>query len=250
MCDPRLNHQQSLELAFLVAEMLAQDLTPEPAGMPSAHLPPAPVADLLSDTLTKPTPACGLRWQKRSSGRRLRRDSGVRELEEQQRPPRARAGLFTPTGSLANQLALRLHVAPGEEMLADELAHVVRAELGAAAAFSGITSRTWPSDEAGSTRRLRSPLGDGSRPYQVCTSLVVVDAANFGGGTIQPLAAIRAVRAAARPVGVRMRLDGARLWNAWSTGIPLDDYGRELNSVSVCLSKGLGAPVDGPRGVE
>ena len=175
------------------------------------------------------------------------RDPTVRELEEQVSALLGHeAGLFTPTGSLANQLALRLHVAPGEELIADELAHVVRAELGAAAVFSGITSRTWSSDRG----RLdpAGPLGllaTGVGPYQVCTSLVVVENThNFGGGTIQPLSAIRALRAATRPLGVRMHLDGARLWNAHvATGIPLADYGREFDSVSVCLSKGLGAPV-------
>ncbi|MBK8757242.1 MAG: low specificity L-threonine aldolase [Actinomycetales bacterium] len=216
--------------------------------MPSAHLPPAPVADLLSDTLTKPTPGMRAAMAEAVVGDDVfGEDPTVRELEEQVSGLLGHeAGLFTPTGSLANQLALRLHVAPGEEMLADELAHVVRAELGAAAAFSGITSRTWPSDRgrldpAAPLRLLATGVG----PYQVCTSLVVVENThNFGGGTIQPLAAIRAVRAATQPVGVRMHLDGARLWNAHvATGIPLDDYGREFDSVSVCLSKGLGAPV-------
>ena len=216
--------------------------------MPSAPLPPAPIADLLSDTLTKPTAGMRQAMVEAVVGDDVfGEDPTVRELEEQVSALLGHeAGLFTPTGSLANQLALRLHVAPGEELIADELAHVVRAELGAAAVFSGITSRTWSSDRG----RLdpAGPLGllaTGVGPYQVCTSLVVVENThNFGGGTIQPLSAIRALRAATRPLGVRMHLDGARLWNAHvATGIPLADYGREFDSVSVCLSKGLGAPV-------
>ncbi|WP_035950031.1 threonine aldolase family protein, partial [Knoellia flava] len=152
----------------------------------------------------------------------------------------------TPTGSMANQLGMRLHVEAGEEVIADSLAHVLRAELGAAAVLSGISSRSWAADRG----RLvpSAPLAlmsTGAGPYQVGTALIVVENThNFGGGTVQPLEAIREVRAASREVGVAMHLDGARLWNAHvATGIPLADYGREFDTVSVCLSKGLGAPV-------
>ncbi|MDQ2756454.1 MAG: threonine aldolase family protein, partial [Actinomycetota bacterium] len=155
------------------------------------------------------------------------------------------AGLFTPTGSMANQLGLRLHVRPGQEMICDSLAHVVRAELGAAAVFSGITSRTWVAPRG--LLDAQQPIDlmvTGAGPYQVDTSLVVLENThNFGGGTVQPLEQIRAVRAATREVGVSMHLDGARLWNAHvATGVPLDDYAQEFDTVSVCLSKGLGAP--------
>ncbi|MCA1781654.1 MAG: low specificity L-threonine aldolase [Intrasporangiaceae bacterium] len=85
----------------------------------------------------------------------------------------------------------------------------------------------------------------GCGPYQVETALVVVENThNFGGGTVQSLEAIRALRTAASPLGVAMHLDGARLWNAHiATGVPLAGYGLEFDTVSVCLSKGLGAPV-------
>jgi threonine aldolase len=81
--------------------------------------------------------------------------------------------------------------------------------------------------------------------YQVSTAAIVVENThNFGGGTIQPLEAIRALRAATQPLGVAMHLDGARLWNAHvATGIELSAYGLQFDTVSVCLSKGLGAPV-------
>jgi threonine aldolase len=156
------------------------------------------------------------------------------------------AALFTPSGSMANQLGLRLSVRPGEEMLCDSLAHVVRAELGAAAVFSGISSRTWTAP-----RGLLDPpdpialLQTGVGPYQVCTALVVVENThNFGGGTVQPLWAIRQVRAATRARGVAMHLDGARLWNAHvASGVALAEYAAHFDTVSVCLSKGLGAPV-------
>ena len=207
-----------------------------------------PVADLLSDTLTRPTPAMREVMAAAEVGDDVfGEDPSARDLEEHVAGLLGHeAGLFTPTGSLANQLALRMHVRPGEELLADSLAHVVRAELGAAAVFSGITSRTWTSahgrlDPAGPLAMVSTGVG----PYQVTTSLVVVENThNFGGGTVQPLAAIRAVRAATQSLRVRMHLDGARLWNAHiATGVGLAEYAAEFDTVSVCLSKGLGAPV-------
>ena len=114
------------------------------------------------------------------------------------------AALFTPTGSMANQLGVRLHVRPGEELIGDSLAHVVRAELGAAAVLSGISSRTWVS-ERGRFRAddAASLMITGVGPYQVCTSLVIVENThNFGGGTVQPLEQIRRARSITRERGV------------------------------------------------
>src|SRR5689334_13003118 len=156
------------------------------------------------------------------------------------------AALFTPSGSMANQLGVRLHVRPGEELIGDSLAHVVRAELGAAAVLSGISSRTWISERG----RFRADdaaglMITGAGPYQVCTALVIVENThNFGGGTVQSLDEIRRARETTRERGVAMHLDGARLFNAHvASGVPVGDYGREFDTVSVCLSKGLGAPV-------
>jgi threonine aldolase len=209
---------------------------------------PAYAADLLSDTLTRPTPAMREAMAGAEVGDDVfGEDPTVRALEEKVAGLLGHeAGLFAPTGSLANQLGVRLHVAPGQELVADQQAHVLRAELGAAAAFSGITSRSWPSE-----RGLLDPAGPlslvttGVGPYQVETALVVLENThNFGGGTVQPIAAIRAVRTATSAVGVAMHLDGARLWNAHvASGVRLDEYGAEFDTVSVCLSKGLGAPV-------
>ncbi len=205
-------------------------------------------ADLLSDTLTRPTPAMRDAMAGAEVGDDVfGEDPTVRRLEEQVAALLGHeAGLFAPTGSMANQLGLRLHVGPGQELVADSLAHVLRAELGAAAAFSGITSRSWPS-----VRGLLDPSGPlslvttGVGPYQVETSLVVLENThNFGGGTVQPIDAIRAVRDATLPLGVAMHLDGARLWNAHvASGVSLAAYGEQFDTVSVCLSKGLGAPV-------
>ena len=156
------------------------------------------------------------------------------------------AAVFTPTGSMANQLGIRLHVRPGQEMLCDSDAHVVRAELGAAAAVSGVTTRTWSAprgrlDAVRVARMMRPDAG----PYMVSTAAVAVeDTHNFGGGTVQPYAQLELLRDLTREAGVALHLDGARLWNAHvASGTPLADYGRLFDTVSVCLSKGLGAPV-------
>ncbi len=205
-------------------------------------------ADLLSDTLTQPTPAMRQAMASADVGDDVYgEDVTVNALQDRVAELLGHeAGLFTPSGSMANQLGLRLHVAPGAEMICDSLAHVVRAELGAAAALAGITSRTWSSQRG--VLDAADPLGlmiTGAGAYQVNTSLVVVENThNFGGGTVQSLEQIRELRRGTQAAGVAMHLDGARLWNAHvATGESLADHGRQFDTVSVCLSKGLGAPV-------
>jgi threonine aldolase len=156
------------------------------------------------------------------------------------------AALFTPTGSLANQLGIRLLVKPGEELLCDVDAHIARAELGAAATFSGITTRTWHSpDGMLAADSALSMMRPNAGPYLVSTTAIAVENThNFGGGTVQPIEQIKALRAATQEAGVAMHLDGARLWNAHiASGISLEEYASHFDTVSVCLSKGLGAPV-------
>ena len=204
--------------------------------------------DLRSDTLTRPVPAMRAAMAAAEVGDDVYgEDPTVAELERRVAGLLGHeAGLFMPSGSLANQIGMRLHVAPGEEVIADSLAHVLRAEMGAAAVFSGITSRSWAAprgllDPAQPLALMQPDAG----AYQVSTRLVVVENThNFGGGTVQPLPALRELRAATRERGVALHLDGARLWNAHvATGTPLAAYGQEFDTVSVCLSKGLGAPV-------
>jgi threonine aldolase len=156
------------------------------------------------------------------------------------------AALFTPTGSMANMLGVRLLAQPGEEVLCDSVAHIVRAELGAHAAFGAVTTRTWTADrgrlDVSQVEDLAAPAGN---PFLVSTGVVVVENThNFGGGTVQPLEALRALRDWADGPGIRLHLDGARIWNAHvATGVPLSAYGTLFDTVAVCLSKGMGAPV-------
>ncbi len=207
-----------------------------------------PVADLRSDTLTKPTSAMRLAMMDAAVGDDVYgEDPTVAELEQTVATMLGhQAALFTPSGTMAGQLAIRGHVSPGQELIADEMAHVLRAEMGGAATLSGITTRSWraPAGSLDPTEvsRLMAPARS---PYLVATSCVVIENThNFGGGTVQPLAAMQQVAACARDHGVSVHIDGARLWNAHvASGVPLRDYGACADTVAVCLSKGLGAPI-------
>jgi len=156
------------------------------------------------------------------------------------------AGLFCATGSLVNLLGVWLLVPPGQELLCDVRAHVARAELGAHAALHGVTMRTWDSAygvaDAATIAGLMAP---DAGPYLVSTAAVALENThNFGGGTVQPYQHLVEVSQLCHDAGVSLHLDGARLWNAHvATGIDLAEYGQHFDTVSVCLSKGLGAPI-------
>jgi threonine aldolase len=205
-------------------------------------------ADLRSDTVTRPTAAMREALAGADVGDDVYgEDPTVAALEQRVADLLGHeAGLFTPTGSLANMLGVRALVPPGRELLCDSLAHVVRAELGAHAVLGGLTTRTWaaPSGRLDPDVPLAMMEADAG-PYQVSTAAVAVENThNFGGGTVQSLAAMRDLREGTRRAGVAVHLDGARLWNAHvATSTPLAAYGACADTVSVCLSKGLGAPV-------
>jgi threonine aldolase len=137
-------------------------------------------------------------------------------------------------------------VKPGEELILDQTAHIARAELGAAAAFSGITTRTFPSINgrlnADTALALAHP---DAGPYLVSTKAIAVeDTHNFGGGTVQSLDEIQKLYKGAQEMKLPLHLDGARIWNAHvASGIKFSEYGKYFETMSVCFSKGLGAPI-------
>jgi threonine aldolase len=155
------------------------------------------------------------------------------------------AALFTPTGSMANQIALQLLVPPGEELLCDADAHVVTYEIGAAAAYGGISSRTWPAVGADVDPEVVAGMIRPDGFFAVPTRAIAVEQThNRGGGGVIPLATLRALRMVANDAAIALHCDGARIWHAHvADGVPLAEYGRLFDSLSVCLSKGLGAPV-------
>jgi threonine aldolase len=204
--------------------------------------------DLRSDTVTQPSAAMRQAIAIAPVGDDVYGDDQtVNSLEERVAAMFGKeAGLFSPTGSLANQLAIRMLVAPGEELIAETNSHIVRAELGAAAVFSGITTRTFPAKngllKASNTLEIARP---DSGPYLVSTTAIAVENThNFGGGTVQPILEIAALRKGADELGLALHLDGARIWNAHvASGVSFTEYGKYFDTISVCFSKGLGAPV-------
>ena len=200
------------------------------------------VVDLRSDTVTRPT----AEMRHAMATAEVGDDPTVGALEAEVAALFGHeAALFAPSGSMANQIALQLLVPRGAELLAGADAHVVSYELGAAAALSGISTRTWPAvgaelDPAQIAAMIR-PAGYPSVPT---TAVAVEQTHNLGGGGVVPLTALQALRAAVEEAGVLLHCDGARIWHAHvADGVPLATYGALFDTLSVCLSKGLGAPV-------
>jgi threonine aldolase len=155
------------------------------------------------------------------------------------------AALFTPTGSMANQICVQLLVPPANELLCDADAHVITYEIGAAAAIGGISTRTWPAAggdvDADTVAAMVRPDGFFAVPTR---AIAVEQTHNRAGGAVIPLETLRALRRVADEAGVGLHCDGARIWHAHvADGVPLATYGGLFDTLSVCLSKGLGAPV-------
>ena len=204
--------------------------------------------DLRSDTVTQPSDGMRAAIASAPVGDDVYGDDPtVNSLEERVAGLFGKeAGLFCTTGSLANQLAIRTLVKPGEELLVETRSHIVRAELGAAATFSGITTRTWPSKDGLLVADDALAIAhENAGPYLVSTAAIAVENThNFGGGTVQPIAEIEKLSSQARARGITMHLDGARIWNAHvASGTSFLEFGKHFDTISVCLSKGLGAPV-------
>jgi threonine aldolase len=206
----------------------------------------APVIDLRSDTVTRPTPEMRAAMAAADVGDDVYgEDPTVRALEERVAGLFGKeAALFTPTGSMANVLAVGTLVGVGEELLCEASAHVARAELGVHGAVTGLTMRTWvgaPLD----LPMIQGMYAPDMGPFFVPTRAVSVENThNFGGGAVVPVEELRALRRFADERRVRVHLDGARIWNAHvASGTPLEEYGAVADVVAVALSKGLGAPV-------
>lgn len=205
--------------------------------------------DLRSDTVTKPSDSMRRFMSAADVGDDVYgEDRTVQELEERVADLLGfEAALFTVTGSLANLLAIRSLVSVGEEVLCESSAHIARAEMGAHGAFTGLTMRTWTHPrghvDLDAVEGMRAPdMG----PFFVKTACVSVENThNFAGGRVQPIEALRALRTLADETGVAVHLDGARVWNAHiAGGEPLRALGGEIaDTMGVCLSKGMGAPV-------
>jgi threonine aldolase len=207
----------------------------------------AGAVDLRSDTLTRPTAGMRRAMAEAEVGDDVyREDPTVNALEERVAELFGHeAALFVPTGTMGNQIGLRLVCEPGQEVLGDADCHVLTYEMGAAAALFGLSSRTVVS--AGgrlSAEQLIAQVRPHGDWHLTATAAVAVENThNRGGGLVQPLVELETLYEWSRSAGVNVHLDGARIFNASvASGVPLATYGRLADTASVCLSKGLGAP--------
>ncbi|WP_104524214.1 threonine aldolase family protein [Blastococcus atacamensis] len=208
----------------------------------------AELVDLRSDTVTRPTEDMRRAMADAEVGDDVYgEDRTVRALEERVAAMFGHeAALFVPSGTMGNQIGMRLVCEPGQEILCDADAHVVTYEMGAAAAIFGISTRTVVSaggrlDAAQLIDQVR-PRGDWH--LTATAAIAVENTHNRGGGLVQPLEELQALWDWSRGAGVAVHLDGARIWNASvASGIDLATYGRLADTASVCFSKGLGTPV-------
>jgi threonine aldolase len=216
---------------------------------------PRPILDLRSDTVTRPTPGMRAAMAAAEVGDDVfGEDPTVRELERRTAESFGKeAALFVPSGTMSNQIAVRIHTSPGDELLCDLNCHIFQYEAGGPAVLSGVTCRCF--DGTHGILDVNQLEGQEHKDdiHLTPTRLVCLENThNRGGGTIYPLPKCEAIAEWARGHGFAMHLDGARLWNAIvATGIPGRDWARSFDTLSVCYSKGLGAPVGsaliGPR---
>jgi len=204
------------------------------------------IIDLRSDTVTKPTEAMREAMAKAEVGDDVYgEDPTVNRLQDMAAGLLGKkAALFVPSGTMANQLAIRIQTQPGQEVIAESKAHIVRYEQGAAAALAGVQLH-WVIGDRGiiGPEQVEAAIRP-KDPYSIQTALICLENThNSGGGTIYPLATIERIRAVAAAHRVPMHMDGARLFNAVAaTTLPPAAYAQHFETVSLCLSKGLGAP--------
>ena len=204
--------------------------------------------DLRSDTVTRPTAGMRRAMAEAEVGDDVyAEDPTVTALEERVADLFGHeAALFVPSGTMGNQIGMRLVCEPGQEVLCDADAHVVTYEMGAAAAIFGLSTRTVVSSGG---RLSADALIEQVRPkdnwHLTATAAVAVENShNRGGGLVQPLDELQKLWDWSRQADVAVHLDGARIWNAAiASGVSLETYGRLADTASVCFSKGLGTPV-------
>ncbi len=204
--------------------------------------------DLRSDTVTHPTEGMRRAIAEAAVGdEQKREDPSVTALQERVAALLGHdAGIFVPTATMANQIALKLHSRPGDVLIAEENAHVVIYEYGGAAAHAGLMTLGLPGERGRLTptqvRAAAEPSTKGAD--QRAAILALENTHNASGGRVWPLGELDEVVATAREVGLAVHLDGARILNASTAlGVPPADVAARFDTVTLCLSKGLGCPL-------
>ena len=203
--------------------------------------------DLRSDTVTKPTPAMRKAMAEAEVGDDVfGEDPTVNALQEKVAKLLGKeAAIFVPSGTMANQLAIKSHTQPGDEVIIEGTSHLYNFEGGAGGALSGVQFYCLKGIRGIlDASQIEEAIRPGDHHFAVTRLLCLENTHNRGGGSIYPLKKMVEIYRLAKSKGLLVHLDGARLWNASiATGIPLHQYAQCADSVSVCISKGLGAPI-------
>ncbi len=202
--------------------------------------------DLRSDTVTKPTPEMRRAMMEAEVGDDVYgEDPTVNRLEQRAAEVTGKeAALFVPTGTMGNAIAIKLHTEHGQEVISEARSHILDWELGMVAWFSGCVVRAIPTENGIlSWPMVRGYLKSVS-PFWAPTALVAIENThNMLGGHVYSTEAIREIADGAHERGVKVHMDGARVFNASAaTGVPVRDIVAPVDTVMFCLSKGLGAP--------
>lgn len=206
--------------------------------------------DLRSDTVTKPTEAMRRAMAAAEVGDDVYgEDPTVNRLQERAADIfEKEVALFVPTGSMGNQIAVKLHTRPGDEVIIEERGHIFNYEMGTPAVVSGVMFRTVSSRDGSGHLKWEEiePLLHIDQPYYSCpTGLICLENThNFAGGSVMSSGQCAEICEKAHSVGLPVHMDGARIFNASvAMETPVGDLVRDCDSVQFCLSKGLGAPV-------
>ncbi len=203
--------------------------------------------DLRSDTVTKPTPEMRKVMAEAEVGDDVfGEDPSVNALQEKVAATLGKqAAIFVPTGTMANQVAIKSHTQPGDEVIIEASSHSYNFEAGAGGAISGVQFFLLRGVRGIlEAAQIEEAIRSDNHHLPVSKLICLENTHNYGGGTIYPIEKMRDIYRLAKSNSLMVHLDGARLWNASAaTGIKPGEYARCADSVSVCLSKGLGAPV-------
>ena len=203
--------------------------------------------DLRSDTVTKPTEKMRAAMAAAEVGDDVYgEDPTINRLEARAAEIFGReAALFLPSGTMANQTAIRLHTQHGQEVICESRAHILDWEMAMMAAFSGCVARALPGERGILTWRDIEPAITGKHYHRAQTGLIALENShNMAGGTVTPVKILEEIWTGARDRGLPVHLDGARVFNAAvALGVGIRELTRGFTTVMFCLSKGLGAPV-------
>ncbi len=203
--------------------------------------------DLRSDTVTRPTPGMRKAMAEAEVGDDIfEEDPTINRLQDRVAELLGKeAALYMPSGSMSNQVAIKTHTKPGDELLCDANAHICHYEVGGPAALAGVMCRTVEGEFGVMEPEQLADMPRGFNLHTPHTTLICLENThNRGGGRIYPYAKVAAIGAWAKKEGLARHLDGARLMNAVvATGTPAKQWASHFDTVSLCFSKGLGAPV-------